>query len=290
VITRSTPGEGPGARPEEGTGACPEYAPGRAAKGGPPAADAARRQHGGISPRQVAPCPAAQQSAARPGRSPAAAGVTRRPGGPHTGDDVAAHAGEVRVNVGGEPDRDDFGLPPVDIEIPDDARELDRDVQAYRRELRALRRQMRIGRLHAPLTRDGLVLPLLAGCLAMVLISGVLLTVFTAGRAAARACRQVAAQVTHASIRPVPTAARAPRRAAQREGNHCRPARGAEFPEPLGARPGACGLPVQRRAAPAQASRRLPPASACTWSASTETCRRSARLAARAGQPRGRGR
>jgi hypothetical protein len=98
---------------------------------------------------------------------------------------VAAHAGEVRVNVGGEPDRDDFGLPPVDIEIPDDARELDRDVQAYRRELRALRRQLRLGRLRGPLTRDGLVLPLLAGCLAMVLISGVLLTLFAAGQSGA---------------------------------------------------------------------------------------------------------
>jgi hypothetical protein len=98
---------------------------------------------------------------------------------------VAAHAGEVRVNVGGEPDRDDFGLPPVDVEIPDDARELDRDVQAYRRELRAQRRQLRLGRLHGPLARDGLVLPLLAGCLAMVLISGVLLTIFSAGQGGA---------------------------------------------------------------------------------------------------------
>ena len=95
---------------------------------------------------------------------------------------MATHAGEVRVNASGEPDRDDFGLPPVGIQIPDDARELDRDVQAYHRELRAQRRQVRLGRLHAPLTRDGLVLPLLAGCLAMVLISGVLLTVFTAGQ------------------------------------------------------------------------------------------------------------
>jgi hypothetical protein len=95
---------------------------------------------------------------------------------------VATHAGEVRVSVGGEPDRDDSGLPPVDIEIPDDARDLDRDVQAYHRELRARRRRMRFGRLQGPLTRDGLVLPLLAGCLAMVLISGVLLTVFTAGQ------------------------------------------------------------------------------------------------------------
>ncbi|HTZ91251.1 MAG TPA: hypothetical protein VMB74_02540, partial [Streptosporangiaceae bacterium] len=30
---------------------------------------------------------------------------------------------EVSVNSGGEPERDDTGLPPVDIEIPDDARE-----------------------------------------------------------------------------------------------------------------------------------------------------------------------
>jgi hypothetical protein len=85
------------------------------------------------------------------------------------------------VNLGGEPERDDFGLPPVDIEIPDDARELDRDVQAYRRELRAQRRRQRRMRLRAPLTRDGVVLPLLASCLVLALIAGTLLTVFTAG-------------------------------------------------------------------------------------------------------------
>ena len=115
---------------------------------------------------------------------------------------MAAHAGEVRVNVGGEPDRDDFGLPPVDIEIPDDARELDRDVQAYRRELRALRRQGRLGRLHGPLTRDGLVLPLLAGCLAMVLISGVLLTLFSAGQSGAPQLSSSARPTQNASISP----------------------------------------------------------------------------------------
>jgi len=91
---------------------------------------------------------------------------------------VATHR-EVRVNAG-EPERDDFPLPPVDIEIPDDARELARDVQAYHREKRAARRRRLLGRLHAPLTKDGLVLPLLAGCLVMVMISGVLLTVFSA--------------------------------------------------------------------------------------------------------------
>jgi hypothetical protein len=84
------------------------------------------------------------------------------------------------VNLGGEPERDDFGLPPVDIEIPDDARELDRDVQAYRREQRALRRHLRRGRLRGPLSSDGMVMPLLAGCLMFALIAAVLLTVFTA--------------------------------------------------------------------------------------------------------------
>jgi len=87
---------------------------------------------------------------------------------------------EVSVNSGGEPERDDTGLPPVDIEIPDDARELDRDVQAYYREQRAERRRLRHRRLHSRITRDGIVLPLLACCLILALITGTLLTVFTA--------------------------------------------------------------------------------------------------------------
>ncbi len=134
-------------------------------------------------------------------------GVTPSPGGRILEMTWPLTPGEVRVNVGGEPDRDDFGLPPVDIEIPDDARELVRDVQAYHRELRAQRRQMRIGRLHAPLTRDGLVLPLLAGFLAMVLISGVLLTVFTAGQSGAPRT-SASPQVTNASISQAPPASR----------------------------------------------------------------------------------
>jgi hypothetical protein len=87
------------------------------------------------------------------------------------------------VSRGGEPDRDDYGLPPVDIEIPDDARELDRDVQAYHRELRALRRQRLLRRLGGPIARDGMVLPLLASCLALTLLAGTLLTMFTTRRA-----------------------------------------------------------------------------------------------------------
>ncbi len=84
------------------------------------------------------------------------------------------------MSPGSEPGRDDRGLPPVDIEIPDDARELDRDVQAYRRELRARRRQERRTRWHRSLGKDGIVLPLLACCLILALITGTLLTVFTA--------------------------------------------------------------------------------------------------------------
>lgn len=83
------------------------------------------------------------------------------------------------MNIGGDSGRDDYGLPPVDIEIPDDARELERDVQAYHRELRAQRWRRRTHRLAVPLTRDGLVLPLLAGCLALTLLAGTLLTVFS---------------------------------------------------------------------------------------------------------------
>jgi len=83
------------------------------------------------------------------------------------------------VNIGGDPGRDDYGLPPVDIEVPDDARDLAREVQAYHRELRALRWRRRTRWLVVPLGRDGMVLPLLAGCLALTLLAGTLLTVFS---------------------------------------------------------------------------------------------------------------
>jgi len=86
------------------------------------------------------------------------------------------------VNRGGDPERDDYPLPPVDIEIPDDARELERDVQAYHRELRAARRHRLGRRLGGSITRDGMVLPVLASCLALTLLAGTLLTMFTARR------------------------------------------------------------------------------------------------------------
>ena len=78
-----------------------------------------------------------------------------------------------------DPGRDEYGLPPVDIEIPDDARDLDRDVQAYYRELGARRRHLRVRRLTSPLTRHGMVIPLVAACLALSLLAGSLLTALT---------------------------------------------------------------------------------------------------------------
>lgn len=86
------------------------------------------------------------------------------------------------MNTGGDPGRDDYGLPPVDIEIPDDARELDQDVHAYHRELRSRRRRMLAKKVYGPLASDGMVLPLLAGCLALTLLAATLLTVFTVGQ------------------------------------------------------------------------------------------------------------
>jgi len=88
------------------------------------------------------------------------------------------------VSFASGPGRDDGGLPPVNIVIPDDARELDRDVLAYRRELRATRRRQRIMRLFGPLRRRGIsgqaaILPLIATCVALSMLAGAMLSVMT---------------------------------------------------------------------------------------------------------------
>ncbi|MBC6459238.1 hypothetical protein [Actinomadura sp. HBU206391] len=75
-------------------------------------------------------------------------------------------------------DPDDYGLPHVDIVVPDDARELDPDIVAYRREERRRRRQRRWRRVASPLTRYGLAAPIIAGALLIALISGTVITVF----------------------------------------------------------------------------------------------------------------
>lgn len=76
-------------------------------------------------------------------------------------------------------DHDDYGLPKVDVVVPDDARELDRDVLAYRRELRQQRRHERWRRLGRPFTRYGIAAPFIASAVLIALISGVLMTVIS---------------------------------------------------------------------------------------------------------------
>jgi hypothetical protein len=80
------------------------------------------------------------------------------------------------VNPGGGSGWDE---PPLDIQIPDDARELDRDVLAYHRELRARRRRRRLRKLTAPFAGQGTVMPLLASILAVCLVAGAMLSVAT---------------------------------------------------------------------------------------------------------------
>lgn len=69
--------------------------------------------------------------------------------------------------------------PPLDIQIPDDARELERDVLAYHRELRARRRRSRLRKLARPFAGQGTLMPLLASILAVCLVAGAMLSVAT---------------------------------------------------------------------------------------------------------------
>jgi hypothetical protein len=94
------------------------------------------------------------------------------------------------VSFASEPGRDDGSLPPVNIVVPDDARDLERDVLAYRRELRARRRRERLMWLLRPFrapgfSRGAAVIPLIAVCLAITLVGGALLSVVTMRPAAA---------------------------------------------------------------------------------------------------------
>jgi hypothetical protein len=94
------------------------------------------------------------------------------------------------VSFASEPGRDDGNLPPVNIVIPDDARELDRDVLAYRREMRAKRRRQRFLRFFQPFRTPEVgghaaFIPLIAICLAICLVGGALLSVATMSPASA---------------------------------------------------------------------------------------------------------
>ena len=105
------------------------------------------------------------------------------------------------MNPGGGSGRDE---PPLDIQIPDDARELDREVIAYHREQRARRRRTRLRKLTAPFGGQGTIMPLLASILAVCLVAGAMLSVATFGPSTAPANRPTSAShapATAASLR-----------------------------------------------------------------------------------------
>jgi len=116
------------------------------------------------------------------------------------------------VNPGGGSGWDE---PPLDIQIPDDARELDRDVLAYHRELRAQRRKNRLKRLAGPLApfgpsaARGTVMPLLASILAVCLVAGAMLSVATFSPATSPAEQTARPTTTASPARPAATPSRA---------------------------------------------------------------------------------
>jgi hypothetical protein len=105
------------------------------------------------------------------------------------------------VNPGGGSGWDDA---PLDIQIPDDARELDRDVLAYHRELRAQRRRNRLRRLTGPFSGQGTVMPLLASILAVCLVAGAMLSVATFSPSTAPADHPTRPSATAGAVSPAP--------------------------------------------------------------------------------------
>ena len=99
--------------------------------------------------------------------------------------------------------------PPLEVQIPDDARELDRDVIAYHRELRARRRRRALRRLTAPFSGQGTVMPLLASILAVCLVAGAMLSVATFSPATGPE-RQHQGRPSATAASGVPSAARRP--------------------------------------------------------------------------------
>ena len=105
------------------------------------------------------------------------------------------------MNTGGGSGWDDA---PLDIQIPDDARELDRDVLAYHRELRAQRRRNRLRRLTGPFSGQGTVMPLLASILAVCLVAGAMLSVATFSPSTAPADHPTRPSATAGATSPAP--------------------------------------------------------------------------------------
>jgi hypothetical protein len=108
------------------------------------------------------------------------------------------------VALGGEPGRDDSGLPPLNVQIPDDARELERDVIAYRREIRSRRRRARLRRVLRPFMSPATAVPLIAVFAALSMVAGVTLSVLTITPASAPT-RPAATARAHPSSSASPT-------------------------------------------------------------------------------------
>ena len=108
--------------------------------------------------------------------------------------------------------------PPLDIQIPDDARELDREVLAYHRELRAKRRRNRLRRLAGPFAGRGTVMPLLVSILAVCLVAGAMLSVATFSPATTPPANPGLARptATASTTRPTPRSSTAARPSAAR--------------------------------------------------------------------------
>ncbi|HEX6447158.1 MAG TPA: hypothetical protein VF053_18840 [Streptosporangiales bacterium] len=78
-------------------------------------------------------------------------------------------------DLGRGPEWGDDGLPEIDVEIPDDIRELDRDVQAYHRELRRQRRHDLLRRTIPGMGRlgpYGVLAPVVAAALIVTAVLG----------------------------------------------------------------------------------------------------------------------
>jgi hypothetical protein len=120
------------------------------------------------------------------------------------------------VALGGDQGRDDGGLPPANVEIPDDARELERDVIAYHREVRSKRRRAWLRRIFRPFMTPTTAVPLIAIFAALSMITGVMLSVLTISPASAPTRPAPSATARPLTSHPVPktsTGSKAPQTA-----------------------------------------------------------------------------
>ena len=112
------------------------------------------------------------------------------------------------MSFASEPGRDDGNPPPVNIVIPDDARELERDVLAYHREQRARRRRQRLVRLLGPLRSkesggQAAILPLAATCVALSMLAAAMLSVVALSPASAPTLTEPPTVSAGPVVRPV---------------------------------------------------------------------------------------